>query len=180
MSSLIVITGPMYASKTTELLALLRRETFAKKKVILFKPQIDQRYAEEKVVTHDGVTMDSLICSTGTPLLVKYLYEIDKYDVIGIDEIQFFDPSITTDVLSLCLAGKKVIVSGLNLDANGQPFEIVQRLMHDADILKKLTAICHSCGEEAIYTKKLTPLTEQITVGGVEDYEASCRNCFML
>lgn len=187
MSELTFITGPMYASKTTELLSLLRRESISGKKVILIKPTLDNRYDEASVVTHDGLSYPSfsfdttLSFSENIENLNPEQYNSYMYaDVIGFDEVQFFPTEITNEIESLLIHGIKVICAGLNLSANKVPYKVSEYLLNHSDVLNKKTAICHRCGEEAIYTKYIgEENSDEIIIGGLEKYQARCRRCYL-
>ena len=174
-----VITGPMYSGKTEELLRRLRREEVAGKSVILFKHNIDDRYSESEVKTHNGSSMKAINSHFGVQALGE------DYDVIGIDEAQFFIGAILLSEINFLVQGldKKVIVTGLDMDFRREPFGIVPTLMALADRVDKLSAVCQVCGEDAIFTQRLidgVPTTEgdTILVGGKESYEARCRKDF--
>lgn len=185
-----VISGPMYSGKTEELLRRIRREKIAKKKVILFKPKIDDRYELKTISTHYGSVLEAIPVSS-TAEMISYLTGLEqKPQVIGIDEIQFFDD----EVINFCLKHKDevdIIVSSLNLDFRGKPFTFKDSKKHVGDLIvyaqnTSLSAICthmkngEICGRNAIHTQRLingqpaphdSPL---ILVGSVEAYEARC------
>lgn len=174
-----VITGPMFSGKTEELIRRLRREQIGQKNVILFKPAIDTRYGED-VKTHDGISFPATVCEDSL-----FSREGKFKDVIGIDEVQFFDPKeALADILWLTENDYKVIVSGLDMTYRQEPFGIVPELMAYADSVTKLNAVCHKCGNDAIYTQRLVngkPASfkgDTIVVGGLDTYEARCRGCF--
>jgi thymidine kinase len=179
--SLEVITGPMFAGKTSELIRLVERAVYAKKRAGIFKPALDKRYSESEVVTHNGLRYQAYVIPTNEEGIKIIQQLADKLDVIGIDEIQFFP----LDVVKLCekLAdqGKRIIVSGLNLDFRGEPFEVIAELLVRADSIYYLTAVCTICGREATRTQRLidgnpAPYdSPRIMVGGKELYEARCR-----
>ncbi len=119
-----VITGPMFAGKTTELIKRVERQAFAKRKVALFKPSIDNRYSEDEVVAHNGLKYRAFVLPTNEKG-VERMVEITKgegYDVIGVDEVQFFPPSVVSALNDLADSGVYVIASGLNLDFKATPF----------------------------------------------------------
>jgi len=161
-----VITGSMFSGKSKELKRRLEREVYAKKKIIVFKPSIDTR--TEHVSTHDGETIKTISISKPEEIL-KY-----NADVIGIDEVQFFDRSIIDVVKKL--NNKKIIISGLDMDFMGNPFETTILLMGIADKVDKLKAVCVKCGNDANISYKLTNSQERIDVGNM--YEARCWKCY--
>ncbi|WP_461862761.1 thymidine kinase [Thermococcus sp.] len=178
-----VITGPMFAGKTTELIKRIERQIFAKRKAALFKPSIDNRYSESEVVAHNGLRYDAFVIPTDEEG-VKTIEEITKrerFEVIGVDEVQFFPMSIVGMLDELADSGVYVIASGLNLDFKGDPFPVTRELLVRADNIVYLTAICTVCGAPATRTQRLingkpAPRNSPvILVGGRESYEARCR-----
>jgi thymidine kinase len=183
-----VIAGPMYSGKTEELMRRLKREVIAGKRVMVFKPDIDDRYATEEIVTHEGESMhaNSIPCSNS-----KHILEMvhPSVDAVGIDEGQFFDAGIIEVVEKLANAGKRVIVSGVDMDYRCLPFEPMNHLLSIAEIVDKLTAICFSCGRPATKIQRLTngrlSIWDEPTVvvgsnisGQKHQYEARCRKCY--
>lgn len=189
MGELQVITGCMYAGKTAELLRRIRREMIAGRRVQLFKPLIDTRYSVRNVVTHDKHEIEAVPVSS-TQELIAFLNEPD---VIGIDEVQFFDPAIIGFCLEQVKRGRVVICSALATDFRGDPFPFRHSSLHIGDLLPHgivttLRAICtHKdedgviCGKEADMTQRLIdgkPASRDsptVLVGGAESYEARCR-----
>ena len=178
-----VITGPMFAGKTTELIKRVERQAFAKRKVALFKPSIDNRYSEDEVVAHNGLKYRAFVLPTNEKG-VERMVEITKgegYDVIGVDEVQFFPPSVVSALNDLADSGVYVIASGLNLDFKGDPFPVMKELLVRADNIVHLTAVCTVCGRPATRSQRLIdgkPAPRDspvILVGGRESYEARCR-----
>lgn len=178
-----VITGPMFAGKTTELIKRIERQIFAKRKAALFKPSIDNRYSEDHVVAHNGLKYEAFVIPNNEEG-VKQIYDITKregYEVIGIDEVQFFPMSIVEVLNKLADENIYVIASGLNLDFKGDPFEVTKELLVKADNIIYLTAVCTICGAPATRTQRLingkpAPRNSPIIlVGGSEAYEARCR-----
>jgi thymidine kinase len=178
-----VITGPMFAGKTTELIKRIERQMFAKRKVALFKPSIDNRYSEDEVVAHNGLRYEAFVIPTNAEGVGK-IVEITKregYEVIGIDEVQFFPMDIVGALERLADEGVYVIASGLNLDFKGDPFPVTKELLVRADNIVYLTAVCTVCGRPATRSQRLIngkPAPRDspvILVGGSESYEARCR-----
>ena len=178
-----VITGPMFAGKTTELIKRIERQMFAKRKAALFKPAIDNRYSEEEVVAHNGLRYEAFVIPTDEEG-VDRIVEITKregYEVIGIDEVQFFPMTIVEALERLADEGVYVIASGLNLDFKGDPFPVTKELLVRADSIVYLTAVCTVCGRPATRSQRLIdgkPAPRDspvILVGGSESYEARCR-----
>lgn len=178
-----VITGPMYAGKSEELIRRLRRAEIAGQKSAVFKPVIDNRYSEDKIASHNGSQREAYSVKDSFQVW-DIITEGDDYDVIAIDEVQFFDDDIAGVIFALIKRGKKVIVSGLDMDFRQDPFSMVPNLLAIAKTVDKLTAICQVCGEDAMYTQRLVngepaPLDgDTIVVGGAEQYEARCESCW--
>jgi len=175
-----IICGPMFSGKTEELLRRLRRAQIANKKVQLFKPIIDDRYSLTDVKSHAGYSMQAV------PVDDSYMLfdHAQGNDIIGIDEVQFFDQFIIPIVLMLVRHGTTVIASGLDTTFKFQPFGSLPQLLAYAEVVDKFTAICHKCGEEATRTQRLVngqPAKHDdpiILVGGTESYEARCSKCW--
>ena len=180
------VTGCMFCGKTEELIRRLRRENIACKKVILFKPKLDSRYSEDSVKTHDGISFDSINIENSDEL-----YSYLDYDVIGIDEVQFFDESVITFCRKFG-ENKLIVVSGLNMDFRGEPFRFRDSFKHVGELLALsrvtyLTAVCtceengEICGREAEFSQRLIngkPASyddKLVVVGGRETYEARCK-----
>ena len=175
-----VICGSMFSGKTEEMIRRVRRARIAKQKVQVFKPAIDIRYAVEQVKSHNGLGHDAIPAMTAVELLNGV--EADT-EVVGIDEIQFFDANITQVVQQLADRGVRVVAAGLDMDFRGEPFGPMPQLMSEAEHVDKLHAICVVCGAEASRTQRLIdgrPANYDdpiILVGGSESYEARCRHC---
>ena len=180
-----VIAGCMSSGKTDELLRLLRRAEIARRRVLLARPDIDTRTPPEYAESRSHARFPSLVVPRDDPGLIVTLARERDANMVGIEEAEFFEPGIVDAVETLRSTGRHVIVTGLNLDFAGRPFNAMPRLMALADELTLLTAICVVCGETATRTQRLVngrpaaiddPL---IVVGGltretVETYEARC------
>jgi thymidine kinase len=181
MGELQVVCGPMFSGKTEELLRRLRRAEIAKQNIVLVRPAIDTRSEEGIVLTHNGTKMPSIVAKNSSFVLDLAQY----YDVIGIDEVQFFNRDLI-DVILYLTRQRVVICSGLDTNYRYEPFGIVPELMAYAEKVDKLTAICNSCGNEATRTQRLIngkPASfsgDEIMIGGLETYQARCRNCFQI
>jgi thymidine kinase len=178
MGSIEVITGSMFSGKTDELIRRLRRASIARQKVQVFKPAIDNRYAEEKVTSHAGSMYDALPVRQSSEILDCLE---SSTTVIAIDEAQFFDGGVIPMVQILADKGLRVIVAGLDTDFRGEPFGPMPVLMAQAEKVDKLYAICMVCGGAASRTQRLVngrpahyndPV---LIVGASELYEARCR-----
>ncbi|MBA4197296.1 MAG: thymidine kinase [Chitinophaga sp.] len=168
-----VICGSMFSGKTEELIRRLKRVKIANLKVEIFKPAIDVRYDESKVVSHDANAIQSTpIDNSQTILLLA-----QDVDVVGIDEAQFFDDQIGTVCETLALRGIRVIVAGLDMDYLGNPFGQMPALLAKADYITKLHAICVKCGNIANISYRKTGQGGQVLVGEKDIYEPRCRKC---
>jgi thymidine kinase len=177
--NLLVYTGPMYAGKTTALIAELEEGLEENQRVLVVKPAIDNRYSDEDVVSHDGVSLQKTtghkVRKLGTNDIL-YLAELDHVDLLLIDEAQFFTTLCREAVGDYLACGIDVIAVGLDMDSEGQPFGSMPYLLTIANNIYKLTGICSVCGEEATRTfRKLTASSSnQVLIGGSETYEARC------
>lgn len=169
-----VICGSMFSGKTEELIRRLKRARIANLNVEIFKPAIDVRYDEIKIVSHDT----NEIQSTPIDNSQKILLMAADADVIGIDEAQFFDPEIANVCDELALRGIRVIVAGLDMDYLGNPFGQMPYLMAKADYVTKLHAICMLCGNIANYSYRKIPNEDQVMLGAKDVYEPRCRTCY--
>lgn len=160
----------MFAGKTTNLIKKIKEKN---KDYIIFKPQIDKRYAINSVVTHNG---ESIPC---TPIKnSKDILKFTKnYSLIGIDEVQFFDSDIITICNLLANSNKEIIISGLSTDYLGKPFDIVANLLTISDEIIKVSGIC-KCGNKTNFNKRLNENKEKVLIGGDSEYESVCRKCF--
>ncbi len=166
-----VICGSMFSGKTEELIRRLKRVKIANLKVEIFKPAIDVRYDETKVVSHDANAIQSTpIENSQTILLLS-----QDVDVVGIDEAQFFDDQIMHVCESLAMRGVRVIVAGLDMDYLGRPFGQMPNLLAIADYITKLHAICVQCGNIANVSYRKTSESGQVLVGEKDIYEPRCR-----
>ncbi len=169
-----VICGSMFSGKTEELIRRLKRARFAKQKVEIFKPQIDTRYDENNVVSHDANT----IISTAVPAASNILLMASEVDVIGVDEAQFFDEEIVSVCNQLASKGVRVIVAGLDMDFLGKPFGPMPALLASAEYITKVHAICVKCGELAQYSHRLVANQKTVLLGETDAYEPLCRSCY--
>ncbi|WP_146550175.1 thymidine kinase [Rummeliibacillus suwonensis] len=174
-----VICGSMFSGKSEELIRRVRRAQFAKQKIAVFKPRIDNRYSEEAVVSHNGAT---IIAHPIEKSGETWNYITDDFDVIAIDEAQFFDEDIIDTAQGLANHGYRVILAGLDQDFKGIPFGPMPKLMAIAEQVTKLQAVCSVCGAPASRTQRLIngqPANADdpvILVGAAEAYEPRCRH----
>ena len=172
------ITGSMFSGKSEELIRRIRRVLYAKQKIVVFKPEIDQRYKKQSVVTHNGRSVDAI--SIGHSNEIRG-YITNDIDVVAIDEAQFFDDGLVYVIQNIAKSNIRVIVAGLDMDFTGNPFEPMPHIMAIAEQVTKLNAVCTVCGGIASRTQRLIngapahiddPL---ILVGADESYEPRCR-----
>ncbi len=169
-----VICGSMFSGKTEELIRRLKRAEYAKLKVEIFKPLIDNRYSEEDVVSHNSTTIRSTpLESSGNILLLA-----GNVDVIGIDEAHFFDKNLVDVCNKLANSGIRVIVAGLDMDYLGNPFGPIPALMAEAEYVTKVHAICMHCGNLAQYSHRTADSDKLVLIGETNEYEPLCRVCF--
>jgi len=168
-----VICGSMFSGKTEELIRRLKRVKIANLKVEIFKPAIDIRYDESKVVSHDANAIQSTPIENSQTILLL----AQDVDVVGIDEAQFFDDQIINVCETLALRGVRVIVAGLDMDYLGRPFGQMPYLLSIADYITKLHAICVQCGNIANVSYRKTAQSGQVLVGEKDIYEPRCRIC---
>ncbi len=175
------ICGSMFSGKSEELLRRIKRGVIAKQKVLLFKPSIDNRYDENRVSTHNGNSYDSISIEKSSEIL--NFVKDKNYDIIGIDEIQFFDNDIVKVINKLADEGFRVIVAGLDMDFKAEPFHPMPEIMAISEMVTKLHAVCNKCGKEASRSQRLIngkpakyddPI---VVIGASESYEARCRHC---
>lgn len=169
-----VICGSMFSGKTEELIRRLRRAQFAKQKVEIFKPDIDVRYDELKVVSHSGQE----IMSTPVPNSTNILLLANDVEVVGIDEAQFFDEELPNVCTALANRGIRVIVAGLDMDFLGKPFGPIPGLLAIAEDVTKVQAICLECGELAYVSYRTHMNDKLVLLGETESYQPLCRNCY--
>ena len=172
--SIEVICGSMFSGKTEELIRRLKRAKFAKQKVEIFKPAVDTRYDDVKVVSHDS----NSIHSTPVPSSANILLLTSDIQVVGIDEAQFFDTGLTAVCNQLADSGVRVIVAGLDMDYLGKPFGPMPALLAVAEHVTKVHAICMRCGNLANHSHRITSESSLVLLGETNNYEPLCRDCF--
>ena len=168
----------MFSGKTEELLRRVKRARLARQRIVLFKPRIDNRYDDVKVVSHEGIKADATAVGTSAEML-GFLDLANLPDVIGIDEAQFFDEGIIDVVDDLANRGARVICAGLDQDYRGKPFGPMAALLSVAEYVTKLQAVCSRCGAPACRSQRLIGTEGQLFVGGAADYEPRCRRCYV-
>ena len=169
-----VICGSMFSGKTEELIRRLKRAEFAKQKILIFKPSTDVRYSESKVVSHDSNEIISKSVSSS-----KEIIQLSKdIDVVALDEAQFFDDGIVDVCNELANGGKRVIVAGLDMDYEGNPFGPMPNLMAIAEFVTKVHAICTKTGNLANYSHRISKSKDLVLLGEREEYEPLSRLAF--
>lgn len=172
------ITGSMFSGKSEELIRRLRRGVYAKQKVIVLKPTIDDRYHKEKIVSHNGNAIEAINITEAKEI---EQHDLSDVDIIGIDEIQFFDRTVVDIAQDLAKKGYRVITAGLDMDFKGEPFDPVPEMLAVSEHITKLQAVCAVCGASSSRTQRLIdgrpakyddPI---IMVGANESYEPRCR-----
>lgn len=169
-----VICGSMFSGKTEELIRRLKRAKIANQKVEIFKPAVDKRYDDTKVVSHDA----NFILSTPIAHSSKLLELTDGVNVVGVDEAQFFDEELTDNCQKLALRGIRVIIAGLDMDFKGLPFGPVPQLLAVAEYITKVHAICQHCGNLATHSYRLSADEDTVVLGEKDRYEPRCRTCY--
>ncbi len=169
-----VICGSMFSGKTEELIRRLKRAKFAKQKVEIFKPAIDIRYDEDKVISHDA----NEIRSTPVPASANIRILADDVDVVGIDEAQFFDDEIVAVCNDLANRGVRVIVAGLDMDFKGNPFGPMPALMATAEYVTKVHAVCTRTGNLAHYSHRTAEGDALVLLGETQEYEPLSRGAY--
>ncbi len=172
--SIEVITGSMFSGKTEELIRRLRRAQFAGLNVEIFKPALDKRYSETRVVSHDDKSIISTPVDNASAIL---LLAVDV-NVVGIDEAQFFDDSVIEVCNTLADNGIRVIIAGLDMDFMGKPFGPIPALLSVAEYVTKVHAICMRCGNLAQFSFRKSEDEQVVLLGENNLYEPLCRNCY--
>ncbi len=171
-----VVCGSMFSGKTEELLRRIKRAKYARLPLVVFKPKVDDRYDEVKVVTHEGIGADAVPIASARDMLSLVGPNVA---VVGVDEVQFFEEDVVEVVEELANRGVRVICAGLDQDYRGAPFGPIPKLMAIAEYVTKLHAVCARCGGEASRSQRLVAMEGQLFVGGSAAYEARCRKCFV-
>ncbi|MEM9837434.1 MAG: thymidine kinase [Bacteroidota bacterium] len=169
-----VICGSMFSGKTEELIRRLKRARIAGQRVEIFKPKIDSRYGEGRVVSHDS---NSLLA---TPISeTKRILDVpEDVTVVGLDEAQFFEMEVVQHAQELANRGKRVIIAGLDMDFRGEPFGPICHFLAVAEYITKVHAICSHCGNLASHSYRLNQNQDTVVLGEKDLYEARCRKCY--
>lgn len=169
-----VICGSMFSGKTEELIRRLRRAEMAGQQVEIFKPKLDNRYADKEVVSHNQNKIKSTPVETPDEILLLG----SNCDVVGIDEAQFFDESIVEIANQLANNGVRVVIAGLDMDYMGRPFGPMPNLMATAEYVTKVHAICKKTGNLANYSMRTSESDDLVQLGETDSYEAVSRKVF--
>jgi thymidine kinase len=170
-----VVCGPMFSGKSEELIRRLRRARIARKRVQVFKPVLDDRYAHDEIVSHSDNRIKSEVVSGAGEIFERLDW---RTEVIGVDEANFMGPELVDVATRLADSGKQIIVAGLDTDYMGRPFAPIPDLLALAESITKTLAICMRCGNPAKHTQRLVESDALIVVGAAGMYEARCRRCF--
>lgn len=169
-----VVVGSMFSGKTEELIRRLNRARIAKQKVEIFKPEIDKRYDDVNVVSHNENSIRSIPVQSASQILMY----IEGMDVVGIDEAQFLDADLPAVCNYIANQGIRVIVAGLDMDFQGKPFGPIPALMATAEYVTKVHAICMRCGDLAHYSHRTIASEKLVVLGEKDSYEPLCRKCY--
>ena len=178
-----VICGPMFAGKSEEFIRRLRRADIANLKTLIFKPVLDTR-ADDEITSHNGARLKAV--PLADPKDIFQFPDLANYDVIAIDEAQFFSADIVPVIRTLVAMGKRVIIAGLDLDYRSEPFGPMPHILALADSITKLQAICIVCGDDACRSQRIingNPARYDdpiIMVGAEESYQARCNKCYSI
>ncbi|HPF61277.1 MAG: thymidine kinase [Gemmatimonadetes bacterium] len=181
-----VVAGVMFSGKSEELIRRVRRAVIARRNVRVFKSHLDARYEGlQRVSSHTGVTIEAVPIDRSDEIL-RRLEDLQRVDVVAVDEVQFLDAGIVEVATHLAESGIRVICAGTDTDFRGEPFGMMGHLMAIAEDVTKLQAICVVCGDLACRNQRLVdghPAAWDmpvVMVGGTESYEARCRRCFVM
>ena len=165
----------MFSGKSEELIRRVTRSQIARLPVQTFKPALDNRYAETRVVSHSRLTVEAIPVGGSEDLLRAI---DDATVVVGVDEGQFFDQGLVDVAEQLARAGKQVIVAGLDTDYLRRPFEPIPTLCGRAEFVTKMLAVCHRCGGPGLFTQRIVRSDDRVVLGALGAYEARCRTCY--
>lgn len=168
--------GSMFSGKTEALIRSIKRYSYAKKKIQVFKPSIDNRYDDVEIVSHSGERIKAIPIDDIRDVMHHLSADTE---VVGIDEVQLFHKEYTLNVVNALLKmGIIVVCSGLDMTYDGKPFGVVPYLMAIADEVNKLKAVCSDCGEDAYISHRTNDCTDEVQIGGSDSYIPLCRKCY--
>lgn len=165
----------MFSGKSEELIRRVIRSRIARLPVQTFKPALDVRFADYRVVSHSQHTVEAIPVSSSDQLLRAVE---EPTVVVGVDEGQFFDGGLVDAAERLAAAGKQVIVAGLDTDYLRRPFEPIPSLCGRAEFVTKMLAVCHKCGGPGLFTQRTLASDDLVVLGAEGAYEARCRSCY--
>ena len=169
------IVGAMFAGKTSELLKRILWAKHQNKKIIVIKPSIDDRYSNEKIITHNDLSHECYAMNNWETALKKFIFEKNTVDMVFLDEIQFMDTNSTlNNVENLLNKGIDVVCAGLDQDSRGKPWETSSMLLGLSDKILKIYGFCNVCGLEATKNYRKTQGGERTKVGAANIYEPRC------
>ena len=171
-----IIAGGMFSGKSEELIRRLRRAVIARQRVQVFKPALDDRFASDDIVSRDDRRLKAIPVATSAELLARVEIGVQ---VVGIDEVQFFNPGVVDVCMQLADAGIRVIAAGLDQDYMRRPFGPMPALLAVAEEVSKMHAVCVRCRGAAHYSQRVSGGNAQVEVGD-SSYEARCRSCYEL
>ena len=171
-----IIAGGMFSGKSEELIRRLRRAVIARQRVQVFKPILDDRFSTDDIVSRDERRLKALSVTNSGDLLARVEIGVQ---VVGIDEVQFFDAGVVDVCMQLADAGIRVIAAGLDQDYMRRPFGPMPALLAVAEEVSKMHAVCVRCRGAAHYSQRVSGGDAQVEVGD-SSYEARCRSCYEL
>ena len=173
MGRLTVITGPMWAGKTTRIIQMAKESLWSGKDVVAYRPSIDNRYSTSAITSHDGLSIEAWTLDTNEPFIPR----MPQYKTIILDECHFYPLRFAYRVQTMKEEGYNLICSGIHIDCDGKAvMPTMDKLMQFADNVEILTAECVRCGEVVHYTKRRKDAPEG-SVGGAERYVNLCDRC---
>lgn len=173
-----VFTGGMFAGKSTALIAKGQRHLLAGQKVVYVKPEMDDRYSEDEIVTHDGQKVEAVSMITSGHFYSEEFNKVLEADVVLFDEVQFYDLGAVSNIKGMLRRGKIVYCSGLDMDYTGKPFEVTAQLLALADEVHKLKAVCSETGLDAGFSLKVSGSDERVELGAGDTYKPVSRSVF--
>ena len=169
------IVGAMFAGKTSELLKRILWAKHQNKKIIVIKPSLDDRYSNEKIITHNDLSHECYAMNDWSTTLKKFNFEKSEVDMVFLDEIQFMDTKHTLNNVEIILSkGIDVVCAGLDQDSRGKPWETSSMLLGLSDKIVKIYGFCNVCGLEATKTYRKTEGGKRTQVGAANIYEPRC------
>lgn len=167
----------MFGGKTSAMLTHLERFRYQNKRIVVFKPKMDDRYNQSRVTTHGGWSVDAVTIETGADLLKHIIDLQDDPHVVAVDEA-FMIPDVGEALIWLYRTGHNVVIASLDMSASGKPFHEVEKMLPWCTRIEKCAAVCAVCHRDAYYThRKFLDELDEIRIGGTETYEPRCLSC---